>query len=211
MAEELKPNMIIHIDWVEKFKAYDVTDQEENDIIIALYRNYVYGTEPSFPDRTIKGIYMEMRARVSEDAKAYISAVETRRQNGAKGGRPKTEKNLKNHSVISVNSGLTEKNLKNPNISISRNISINPKCSVEVEDIPTHTRVAVHSYFQENGISDPDLFISYNLNKGKDYIFDLESEWQAYAQKWKQAERSPGNGEDWEEVKRKFLAGEYDD
>lgn len=142
------------------------------------------------------------KAKKNREKLELFGAFENKNQEKADEKQKKADETYMEYGVL---------NMDSCSVCMEKDENALESAGADPDALPTHTRVAVHSYFRENGISDPDLFISYNLNKGKDYIFDLESEWQAYAQKWKQAERSSGNGEDWEEVKRKFLAGEYDD
>jgi hypothetical protein len=66
---------------------------EQAGILIKSIGDFSKGIEPIITDSLVMGIFMAIRRDFELQSKNYLKKVETNRQNGKLGGRPKTQEN----------------------------------------------------------------------------------------------------------------------
>jgi hypothetical protein len=137
MAENKKA-FVAYCDWLESFE--ELTDEEAGKLAKHLFR-YVNDLNPEPPDKITKMCFIPIKQSLKRDLVKYEERADRARENGAKGGRPKTQKT---QSVISEP--------KKPD-SVNVSVSVNDNVSVSSKDdgIKTPSLEEVISYFDENG------------------------------------------------------------
>lgn len=94
MAKD-KKSFVAYCDWLESFE--ELTDEEAGRLAKHLFR-YVNDLNPEPPDKITKMCFIPIKQSLKRDLVKYEERAERARLNGAKGGRPKTQKT---QSVIS--------------------------------------------------------------------------------------------------------------
>jgi hypothetical protein len=137
MAKD-KKSFVAYCDWLESFE--ELTDEEAGRLAKHLFR-YVNDLNPEAPDKITKMCFIPIKQSLKRDLVKYEERAERARLNGAKGGRPKTQKT---QSVISEP--------KKPD-SVNVSVSVNDNVSVSSKDdgIKPPSLEEVILYFDENG------------------------------------------------------------
>jgi hypothetical protein len=137
MAKD-KKSFVAYCDWLESFE--ELTDEEAGRLAKHLFR-YVNDLNPEAPDKITKMCFIPIKQSLKRDLVKYEERADRARENGAKGGRPKTQKT---QSVISEP--------KKPD-SVSVSVSVNDNVNVSSKDdgIKPPSLEEVISYFDENG------------------------------------------------------------
>jgi hypothetical protein len=135
MAKD-KKSFVAYCDWLESFE--ELTDEEAGRLAKHLFR-YVNDLNPEPPDKITKMCFIPIKQSLKRDLVKYEERADRARENGAKGGRPKTQKT---QSVISE-----------PKKPDSVSVSVNDNVNVNVKDdgIKPPSLEEVISYFDENG------------------------------------------------------------
>lgn len=94
MAKD-KKSFVAYCDWLESFE--ELTDEEAGKLAKHLFR-YVNDLNPEPPDKITKMCFIPIKQSLKRDLVKYEERADRARENGAKGGRPKTQKT---QSVIS--------------------------------------------------------------------------------------------------------------
>ena len=94
MAKD-KKSFVAYCDWLESFE--ELTDEEAGRLAKHLFR-YVNDLNPEAPDKITKMCFIPIKQSLKRDLVKYEERADRARENGAKGGRPKTKKT---QSVIS--------------------------------------------------------------------------------------------------------------
>lgn len=113
MAKD-KKSFVAYCDWLESFE--ELTDEEAGRLAKHLFR-YVNDLDPEAPDKITKMCFIPIKQSLKRDLVKYEERAERARLNGAKGGRPKTQKT---QSVISE-----PKKPDSDNVNDSVNDSVN--------------------------------------------------------------------------------------
>ena len=137
MAKD-KKSFVAYCDWLESFE--ELTDEEAGRLAKHLFR-YVNDLNPEAPDKITKMCFIPIKQSLKRDLVKYEERADRARENGAKGGRPKTKKT---QSVISEP--------KKPD-SVNVSVSVNDSVSVSSKDdgIKPPSLDEVIAYFDENG------------------------------------------------------------
>ncbi len=91
MAEG-KKKVIVYTDWISQFN--DLTDEEAGRLIKHFFR-YVNDLNPE-SDRLTELLFNPIKATLKRDLESWQNKQKINRENGAKGGRPKTQINPNN-------------------------------------------------------------------------------------------------------------------
>ena len=137
MAKD-KKSFVAYCDWLESFE--ELTDEEAGRLAKHLFR-YVNDLNPEAPDKITKMCFIPIKQSLKRDLVKYEERAERARLNGAKGGRPKTQKT---QSVISE-----PKKPDSGNVSVSVNDNVSVSSKDDGIKIPSLEEVI--SYFDENG------------------------------------------------------------
>ena len=163
MAKD-KKSFVAYCDWLESFE--ELTDEEAGRLAKHLFR-YVNDLNPEPPDKITKMCFIPIKQSLKRDLVKYEERAERARLNGAKGGRPKTQKT---QSVISE-----PKKPDSDNVSVSVSDSVNVSTDV---DIPAY-----------------EEFREYALDKCSELNFNVpENSINAKYQSWKANGWRNGNG-----------------
>lgn len=137
MAKD-KKSFVAYCDWLESFE--ELTDEEAGRLAKHLFR-YVNDLDPEAPDKITKMCFIPIKQSLKRDLVKYEERANRARENGAKGGRPKTQKT---QSVISEPK-------KPDNGSVSVNVNDSVSVSSKDDGIKPPSLKEVISYFDENG------------------------------------------------------------
>jgi hypothetical protein len=132
MAEG-KKKVIVYTDWIDQFK--DLTDEEAGKLIKHFFE-YVNDLNPK-SDRLTELLFNPIKATLKRDLEAWENKQKINKENGLKGGRPKT-KNNPNNPV-----GFLETH-DNPKKGDSVSVSVNDNDNV------THTNMYASEVLPEN-------------------------------------------------------------
>jgi hypothetical protein len=88
MAKD-KKSFVAYCDWLESFE--ELTDEEAGRLAKHLFR-YVNDLNPEAPDKITKMCFIPIKQSLKRDLVKYEERADRARENGAKGGRPKTQK-----------------------------------------------------------------------------------------------------------------------
>jgi hypothetical protein len=135
MAKD-KKSFVAYCDWLESFE--ELTDEEAGRLAKHLFR-YVNDLNPEAPDKITKMCFIPIKQSLKRDLVKYEERADRARENGAKGGRPKTQKT---QSVISEP--------KKPD-SVSVSVNVNDNVNVKDDGMKPPSLEEVISYFDENG------------------------------------------------------------
>jgi hypothetical protein len=135
MAKD-KKSFVAYCDWLESFE--ELTDEEAGKLAKHLFR-YVNDLNPEPPDKITKMCFIPIKQSLKRDLVKYEERADRARENGAKGGRPKTQKT---QSVISEP--------KKPD-SVSVSVNVNDSVNVKDDGMKPPSLEEVISYFDENG------------------------------------------------------------
>jgi hypothetical protein len=139
MAKD-KKSFVAYCDWLESFE--ELTDEEAGKLAKHLFR-YVNDLNPEPPDKITKMCFIPIKQSLKRDLVKYEERADRARENGAKGGRPKTQKT---QSVISE-----PKKPDSVNVSVSVNVNDNVNVSSKDDGMKPPSLEEVISYFDENG------------------------------------------------------------
>lgn len=85
-----KKNVIVYTDWISTFEL--LSDDEAGKLIKHFFR-YVNDQDPQPPDRLIEILFEPIKTTLKRDLNKWETRAERARENGLRGGRPKTENN----------------------------------------------------------------------------------------------------------------------
>jgi hypothetical protein len=137
MAKD-KKSFVAYCDWLESFE--ELTDEEAGKLAKHLFR-YVNDLNPEPPDKITKMCFIPIKQSLKRDLVKYEERADRARENGAKGGRPKTQKT---QSVISE-----PKKPDSVNVSVSVNDNVSVSSKDDGKAPPSLEEVIL--YFDENG------------------------------------------------------------
>lgn len=83
---------IFYLEWLRTMEDAQLSNGERSRLIDAIVTYADKGTTPTLP-RLLMAIFSPIKATLDRDADKYHAKVETNRENGKKGGRPKTQQN----------------------------------------------------------------------------------------------------------------------
>lgn len=129
MAKD-KKSFVAYCDWLESFE--ELTDEEAGRLAKHLFR-YVNDLNPEAPDKITKMCFIPIKQSLKRDLVKYEERAGRARENGAKGGRPKTQKT---QSVISE-----PKKPDSVNVSVNDNVNVNANVNGSVIKTPTREEV----------------------------------------------------------------------
>jgi hypothetical protein len=118
MAEG-KKKVIVYTDWISQFN--DLTDEEAGRLIKHFFR-YVNDLNPE-SDRLTELLFNPIKATLKRDLESWQNKQKINRENGAKGGRPKTQINPNNPLGFSETQNNPKKGVKD-SVSVSVNDSV---------------------------------------------------------------------------------------
>ena len=114
-----KKSFVAYCDWLESFE--ELTNEEAGKLVKHLFK-YVNDLEPENPDRLTKMCFIPIKQSLKRDLKKYECRADRSRENGLKGGRPKTQKthqvNLKPRKPDSVNVSVSVSDSVNDSVSV---------------------------------------------------------------------------------------------
>ena len=101
-----KKKVIVYTDWIEQFK--DLTDEEAGKLIKHFFE-YVNDLNP-VSDRFTELLFNPIKSTLKRDLKAWECKQQTNKENGLKGGRPKSKLETQNNQKNPVGFSETQKN-----------------------------------------------------------------------------------------------------
>ena len=162
-----KKSFIAYVDWIDTFEA--LPDDKAGQLVKHLFR-YVNDLNPETDDILINAVFANIKRTLKRDLDKYSNYIDKQRENGKKGGRPKTPTEPKKPKRLNGNP--TEPKKAD---SVSDSVSVSDRKEIK-EYIPS---------FEE--------FKKYAIeNKKSVSIFDLELKYKAWvANDWKDGNNKP--------------------
>jgi hypothetical protein len=112
-----KKNVIVYTDWISTFEL--LSDEEAGKLIKHFFR-YVNDQDPQPPDRLIEILFEPIKTTLKRDLNKWEVRAERARENGLRGGRPKTENNPEEPTRLF----LDEKKPVSVSVSVSDSVSV---------------------------------------------------------------------------------------
>lgn len=199
MAEN-KKKIIVYADWLDMFEA--MTDDEAGRLIKHFFR-YVNDKNPIAPDRVTELVFEPIKAVLKRNLKHWENRVEQNRNNGIKGGRPKTENNPNKPNGFLDNRKKpdNDNDKDNDNVNVNdkdndiNNISLSTNVSKEIEQQAAKSQKSIRfikptidEIRMLNAIAnlniDPEQF--FDFYESKDWMVGKNKmkDWKAAARNW---------------------------
>lgn len=172
---------IFYLEWLRTMDDAVLSKAERNRLIDAIITYADTGIIPELP-RLLMAIFSPIKATLDRDAEKYHSKVETNRENGKKGGRPKTQQNPEKPN------GFHENPEKPNNINIDNNIHKDIHISNAAEPTEEEKEIIYLIFYWRNFI-DPaaelNKYLEYNgqrkwkaLNTPTKRLMSASNDWQ---------------------------------
>ena len=181
------------------FESYSAA--EVGRLVLAMMEYHASGVEPEF-----SGSERFVWPAIRRDIDSSLETLETARENGKKGGRPKRVENPKKPNETQNNQGEGEGEGKGEGISPP----ISPSQGEKADKPPRAARFTppsleeVKAYCQERGNKvDPDRFLDFYASKGWMVGKNRMKDWRAAVRNWERGGKENG------QVKRDSETVEY--
>lgn len=177
---------IFYLEWLRTMDDAVLSKAERNRLIDAIVTYADTGIAPELP-RLLMAIFSPIKATLDRDAEKYHSKVETNRENGKKGGRPKTQQNPEKPN------GFIENPEKPNNINIDNNKHKDNFISYPAEPDEKEKQEIYLIFFWRN-FADPEAelnrFIEYN-NTRRWKALDTPTKRICAASEWQPQDQKP--------------------
>lgn len=182
-----KKSMVIYHDWIELFE--DFNDEEVGQLLLALLRFDIDGTESKFSDKAMRITYKQLKATVKRDRETYTEKCEKNRE---RINNYWSRRNTKVNERIPTYSNRTDSDSDSDNDNDSDNDS---GSGSDIYIQPTLQQIT--DYFHNNNYnSDPKAFYNYNTAKGWMMGGSRVADWKRLADRWEAKEPAKKKGGD---------------
>jgi hypothetical protein len=141
-----KKNVIVYTDWISTFEL--LSDDEAGKLIKHFFR-YVNDQDPQPPDRLIEILFEPIKTTLKRDLNKWEVRAERARENGLRGGRPKTENNPEEPTRLF----LDEKKPVSVSVSDSVSVSVSVKENNSLTTILTDSSIVQKFDFKKSLLS----------------------------------------------------------
>jgi hypothetical protein len=192
MAED-KKSFIAYTDWGDTFKA--LPDEKAGQLIKHLFA-YVNNENPVSEDVLINAVFANIKQTLKRDLEKYQAIIQRNRDNGSKGGRPRTRSSKpKKPTGITRNPNnpvVTQINPSEPKKPDSDSDSDNGNV-IDIEKmknkIPPPINLVVQYCEERNNGIDANRFYDWYATRGWMVGKDKMKDWQSAIRTWEQKKK----------------------
>jgi hypothetical protein len=147
--------------------------------------SYVNDLNPETEDLLIEVAFESIKTQLKRDLRKYENYIEKQKENGKKGGRPKTQAFLEETQKTQA-FFLKPKKADNVNVNVNDNVIIKENIKEKGFKVPSQAQVA--AYMQEQGMDDlSEKWLAFYEAKGWLIGKNKMRDWKAAVRTWKTA------------------------
>lgn len=184
----MKNSFVLYTSYQEHI---DLLTMEQRGQLLTAILAYAAGNELPDMDGIAKMAFSFIREDMDKNEERYQKTVESRREAGKKGGRPKAnafEEKQKKQMVFSESKG-KQKNPDNEDVYVDDYVDTNVSKKISVRFTPPTTE-EVREYIREKGYNvDAEKFVDFYESKGWMVGKNKMKDWKASVRTWARSQR----------------------
>ena len=188
MAKD-KKSFILYCDQQGVFNM--LPDEQAGKLIKHIFA-YVNDEDPESDDLLLTIAFESIKTQLKRDLKKYEHYIDKQKENGRKGGRPKTQaffdETQKTQAFF-----LKPKKADNVNVNVNDNVIIKENIKEKGGRFTPPTALEVNAYMQEQGMDDlSEKFVNFYEAKGWQIGKNKMKDWKAAVRTWKSNYKDKG-------------------
>ena len=188
MAKD-KKSFILYCDQQGVFNM--LPDEQAGKLIKHIFA-YVNDEDPESDDLLLTIAFESIKTQLKRDLKKYEHYIDKQKENGRKGGRPKTQpffdETQKTQAFF-----LKPKKADNVNVNVNDNVIIKENIKEKAARFIPPTALEVNAYMQEQGMDDlSEKFVNFYEAKGWQIGKNKMKDWKAAVRTWKSNYKDKG-------------------
>lgn len=188
MAKD-KKSFILYCDQQGVFNM--LPDEQAGKLIKHIFA-YVNDEDPESEDLLLTIAFESIKTQLKRDLKKYENYIDKQKENGRKGGRPKTQpffnKTQKTQAFFQK-----PKKADNVNVNVNDNVIIKENIKEKAARFTPPTAQEVNAYMQEQGMEDlSEKFVNFYEAKGWQIGKNKMKDWKAAVRTWKSNYKDKG-------------------
>jgi hypothetical protein len=181
MAKD-KKSFILYCDQQGVFNM--LPDEQAGKLIKHIFA-YVNDEEPTSEDLLLTIAFESIKTQLKRDLRKYENYIDTQKENGRKGGRPKTQPFLDETQKTQA-FFLKPKKADNVNVNVNDNVIIKENIKENPKRFVPPTAQEVKAYMQEQGMDDlSEKWLAFYESKGWLIGKNKMRDWKAAVRTWK--------------------------
>lgn len=188
MAKD-KKSFILYCDQQGVFNM--LPDEQAGKLIKHIFA-YVNDEDPESEDLLLTIAFESIKTQLKRDLKKYENYIDKQKENGRKGGRPKTQpffdETQKTQAFFQK-----PKKADNVNVNVNDNVIIKENIKEKAARFTPPTALEVNAYMQEQGMEDlSEKFVNFYEAKGWQIGKNKMKDWKAAVRTWKSNYKDKG-------------------
>jgi hypothetical protein len=181
MAKD-KKSFILYCDQQGVFNM--LPDEQAGKLIKHIFA-YVNDEEPTSEDLLLTIAFESIKTQLKRDLRKYENYIDKQKENGRKGGRPKTQPFLDETQKTQA-FFLKPKKADNVNVNVNENVIIKENIKENPKRFVPPTAQEVKAYMQEQGMDDlSEKWLAFYESKGWLIGKNKMKDWKAAVRTWK--------------------------
>lgn len=181
MAKD-KKSFILYCDQQGVFNM--LPDEQAGKLIKHIFA-YVNDEEPTSEDLLLTIAFESIKTQLKRDLRKYENYIDKQKENGRKGGRPKTQPFLDETQKTQA-FFLKPKKADNVNVNVNENVIIKENIKENPKRFVPPTAQEVKAYMQEQGMDDlSEKWLAFYESKGWLIGKNKMRDWKAAVRTWK--------------------------
>ena len=181
MAKD-KKSFILYCDQQGVFNM--LPDEQAGKLIKHIFA-YVNDEEPTSEDLLLTIAFESIKTQLKRDLRKYENYIDKQKENGRKGGRPKTQPFLDETQKTQA-FFLKPKKADNVNVNVNENVIIKENIKEKQSRFVPPTAAEVKAYMQEQGMDDlSEKWLAFYESKGWLIGKNKMRDWKAAVRTWK--------------------------
>ncbi len=181
MAKD-KKSFILYCDQQGVFNM--LPDEQAGKLIKHIFA-YVNDEEPTSEDLLLTIAFESIKTQLKRDLRKYENYIDKQKENGRKGGRPKTQPFLDETQKTQA-FFLKPKKADNVNVNVNENVIIKENIKENPKRFVPPTAQEVKDYMQEQGMDDlSEKWLAFYESKGWLIGKNKMKDWKAAVRTWK--------------------------
>lgn len=181
MAKD-KKSFILYCDQQGVFNM--LPDEQAGKLIKHIF-SYVNDEDPESDDLLLTIAFESIKTQLKRDLKKYEHYIDKQKENGKKGGRPKTQAFLEETQKTQA-FFLKPKKADNVNVNVNDNVIIKENIKEKAGRFTPPTADEVKAYMQEQAMDDlSEKFVNFYEAKGWQIGKNKMKDWKAAVRTWK--------------------------
>lgn len=162
---------------------FNMLSNEQAGKLIKHIFAYVNDEDPKSEDLLLTIAFESIKTQLKRDLKKYENYIDKQKENGKKGGRPKTQPFLEETQKTQA---FFQKPKKADNVNVNDNVIIKENIKEKAGRFTPPTADEVKAYMQEQAMDDlSDKFVNFYAAKGWQIGKNKMKDWKAAVRTWK--------------------------